>query len=130
VIFLSQIESTPKHFFRKKALVLTNKEIYAIVKNPTITETIRLHRLCWFGHVQRMEENRIPKRVLYMNLETKRLRGRPRNRWQDEVRDDRIIVSGEEWQEKVYNRKKWKKHLTSARTFFVVTYLCYIGFIC
>ena len=28
-----------------------------------------------------MEENRIPKRLLYMNLGT-RLRGRPRNRWQ------------------------------------------------
>jgi hypothetical protein len=44
--------------------LLTNEEMYAIVKNPTITETIRLHRLCWFGHVQRMEENRIPKTVL------------------------------------------------------------------
>jgi hypothetical protein len=40
--------------------ILTNKEIYAIVKKPTITETIRLHRLRWFGHVQRLEENRIP----------------------------------------------------------------------
>jgi hypothetical protein len=44
-------------------------KIYAIVKKPTITETIRLHRICWFGDVQRMEENRTPKRVLYMNLE-------------------------------------------------------------
>jgi hypothetical protein len=35
-----------------------------------------------------MEENIIPKRVLYMNLETTRLRGRPRNRWQDEERED------------------------------------------
>jgi hypothetical protein len=31
-----------------------------------------------------MEENRIPRRVLYMNLGTTRLRGRPRNRWQEE----------------------------------------------
>jgi hypothetical protein len=37
--------------------------------------------MCWFGHVQRMEGNRIAKRVLYMNLGTTRLRGRPRNRW-------------------------------------------------
>jgi hypothetical protein len=43
--------------------------MYAIFKKPTITETIRLHRLLWFRHVQRMEENRIPKRVLYLNLE-------------------------------------------------------------
>jgi hypothetical protein len=57
-------------------------------KKPTIIETIRLHRLCWFGHVQGMEENRIPKRVLYMNLESTRPRSRPRNRWQDEVKED------------------------------------------
>jgi hypothetical protein len=47
---------------------------------PTVREAIRLHRLRWFGHEQRMEEYIIPKRVLYMNLET-RLKGRPRNRW-------------------------------------------------
>ena len=84
--------------------ILTKKEIYARVKNPTIVETVRLNRLRWFGHVQRMEENRTPKTVLYMNLGTTRLRGRPRNRWQDEVREDGRIVSGEGWQEKVHNR--------------------------
>jgi len=36
-----------------------------VLKNSTIIETIRLNRLRWFGHIQRMEENRIPKRVLY-----------------------------------------------------------------
>ena len=41
--------------------ILTNKEIYASVKKPAIIETIRLNRLRWFGHVERMEENRIPK---------------------------------------------------------------------
>jgi hypothetical protein len=80
--------------------ILTNTEISASVKKPTIIETIRLNRLRWFWHVQRMEENRIPKRVLYMNLGTTRLRGRPRNGWQDEVREDGRIVGGEWWQEK------------------------------
>jgi hypothetical protein len=83
--------------------ILTNKEIYTIVKNPTITETIRPHRIRWFGHVQRMEQNKIPKRVLYMNWESTRPRGRPRNRWQDEVRKDGRIVGGE-GEEKVYKR--------------------------
>jgi len=46
--------------------ILTNKEIHASVKKPTIIETVRLNRLCWFGHVERMEENRIPKRVIYI----------------------------------------------------------------
>jgi hypothetical protein len=95
--------------------ILTNKEIYASVKKPTIIETIRLNRLRWFGHVQRVEENRIPKRVLYMNLGTTRLRGRSRNRWQDKVREDGRIDGAEVWQEKVHDREEWKKLLTTAR---------------
>jgi hypothetical protein len=35
--------------------ILTNKEIYAVFKKPTVTETIRLHRLRWFAHVQGMK---------------------------------------------------------------------------
>jgi hypothetical protein len=95
--------------------ISTNKEIYASVKNLTVIETIRLNRLRWFGHVQRMEENRITKRVLCMNLGTTRLRGRPRNRWQDVVREEGRIVSGEGWQEKVHDREEWKKLLRTAR---------------
>ena len=86
-----------------------------MLKKPTVIETIRLNRLRWFGHVQRMEENRIPKRVLYMNLRTKRLRGRQRNRWQDEVREDGRLVGGKGWQEKVHNRGERKKLLRTAR---------------
>jgi hypothetical protein len=62
-----------------------------------------------------MEENRIHKRVLYMNLGTTRLRGRPRNRWQDKVKDDGRIVGGDGWQEKVHNREEWKKLLRTTR---------------
>jgi hypothetical protein len=63
-----------------------------------------LNILRWVGHVQSLEENRIPKRVLYMTSGTTRFRGRPRNRWQDGVREDGRIVDGEEWQEKLHNR--------------------------
>jgi len=61
-----------------------------------------------------MEENRIPKRVLYMNLGT-RLRGRPRNRWQDVAREDQRRVGEEGWHEKVCNRTEQKKLLRTAR---------------
>jgi hypothetical protein len=62
-----------------------------------------------------MEDNRISKRVLYMNLGTTTLRGRPRKRWQDEVIEDGIIVGGEGWQEKVHNREEWKRFVRMAR---------------
>ena len=57
----------------------------------------------------------IPKRVLYMNLGTTRLRGRPRNRWQDEVREGGRVVGGEVWQENVHNGEEWEKLLRTAR---------------
>jgi hypothetical protein len=62
-----------------------------------------------------MEENRIPKKILYMNFETTRLRGRSRNRWQDEVWEDGRIVGGEAWQGIVYNREEWKTLPRTAR---------------
>jgi hypothetical protein len=39
-------------------------------------------------------------------LETTRLRGRPRNRWEGEVRVGGRIVVGEGWQEKVYKTER------------------------
>ena len=39
---------------------------------------------------------------LYMNLERTRLRHRPRNRWQDETREDGRLVGGKGWKERVY----------------------------
>jgi len=85
------------------------------LKKPTITETIRLNGFCWFGHVQRIEGNRLHKKVLYMNLEATRLRGRPRNRWQDEVWEDGRLVGRKGWKEKIYNREECKKLLRMAR---------------
>jgi hypothetical protein len=50
-----------------------------------------------------------------MNLEIIRPRGRPRNRWQDEVSEDGRIVVGKVWQENLYTRKEWQKHPRKAR---------------
>jgi len=51
-----------------------------------------------------------------MNLGITRSRGRPRKRWQDEVREDGRIIGGKGWQEKVHNREEWKKLLRMARS--------------
>jgi len=62
-----------------------------------------------------MEENRIPKKILYTNLEATRLRGGPRNRWQDVVWEDGRLVGGKGWKERVHNREELKKFLRMAR---------------
>jgi hypothetical protein len=40
-----------------------------------------------------------------MNLEATRLRGRPRNRWQDEVIEDGRLLVGKVWKERVCESK-------------------------
>jgi hypothetical protein len=66
-----------------------------------------------------LEENRIPKRVLYMNLETTMLRGRPSNRWQDEVREDGRIVGG--GRDEYITERNGKKLQRMARVHIVTT---------
>jgi hypothetical protein len=61
-----------------------------------------------------MEENRVPKRVLCMNFETTRPRGRPRNRWKDGVREDGRLVE-KSGRKKVYDGEIWKKLLRTER---------------
>jgi len=53
-----------------------------------------------------------PKKYYIRILKIRRLRDRPRNRRQDEVRED-----GKGWKERVYNREEWKKFLRTARNF-------------
>ena len=55
------------------------------------------------------------KKKIYINLETTRLRARPRNRWQDEVREDERLVGGKGWKDRACNREEWKKILRTAR---------------
>jgi hypothetical protein len=50
-----------------------------------------------------------------MNWESTCPRGRPRKRWQDEVREDRRIFGAEEWHIKIYNKEEWKMLLRTAR---------------
>jgi hypothetical protein len=55
-----------------------------------------------------------------MNLEATKLRGRPRNRWQVEVREDGRLVGGKGWKERLYNREEWKMLLRMARNYRIL----------
>jgi hypothetical protein len=57
-------------------------------------EDIKIRRLGWAGHIIRIEEERIPKRVLNGNFHTTRPVGRPRTRWVDVVQRDALQLLG------------------------------------
>jgi hypothetical protein len=65
-----------------------NEEINGVLKGDDIVRFIMSQRIRWLGHVERMEENAMSKRMLKGRLYSKRRKGRPRMRWLDDVESD------------------------------------------
>ncbi|KAJ4431642.1 hypothetical protein ANN_20241 [Periplaneta americana] len=67
---------------------LHNTELHALYSSPDIIRKIKSRRLRWAGHVARMGESRNAYRVLVGRPEGKRPLGRPRRRWEDNIKMD------------------------------------------
>ncbi len=67
---------------------ISNDSIRNELGVDSIEEAARKSRLRWWGHIQRMRDNRLPKQILGAGDVGKRSRGRPRRRWLDSVRND------------------------------------------
>jgi len=73
-------------------------------------EDIKIRRLGWPGHIIRMEEEWIPKKVLNGNFYTTRPVGRPRTRRADVVQRDALQLLGiRGWRRRAENRDEWKR---------------------
>jgi hypothetical protein len=85
-------------------------------KEPNIVEDIKIRRLEWARHIIRMEEERIPKKVLNGNFHTTRLVGRPRTRWADVVHTDALQLLGTRgWRRRATNRDEWRRLVMEAK---------------
>ena len=67
---------------------LHNEELHSLYRSPKIARAIQSRRLRWAGHVARMEEGRSAFKMLTGKPTGKRLVGRPRRRWEDNIRMD------------------------------------------
>jgi len=55
----------------------TNRELEEVRRGEIIVKWIKGQRISWLGHIERMEEDRMPKKIFTQELEGKRRRGRP-----------------------------------------------------
>jgi hypothetical protein len=62
-----------------------NRELEKLHNETDIVNVIKSSRLKWAGHVVRMDENELPKKILWTNPGGQRGRGRPKSRWIDGV---------------------------------------------
>jgi len=74
-----------------------NRELDVLSKGENIVNWIKGQRISWLGHLKRMEEDRIPKKVFTQELEETRRRGRPRKGWREEVERDLQVLGVRRW---------------------------------
>jgi len=83
-----------------------NRELEVMSKGENIVKWIKGQRISWLGHLERIEEDRMSKKILDQELEGTRRRGRPRKRWKEEVGRDLQVLGVRRWRELVADRKK------------------------
>jgi hypothetical protein len=93
----------------------TNRELEEMGKGEKIVKWIKEQRISWLGHLERMEEDRMPKKIFTQELEGTRRRGRPRKRWKEEAERDLQVLGVRRWRELVADRKKWKDIVRQAK---------------
>ena len=61
---------------------------FIVLPSPNIVRVIKSRRLRWASHVARMEEGRSAFKILTSKPTRRRPLGRPRRRWEDNIRID------------------------------------------
>jgi hypothetical protein len=68
--------------------IKTNNELDKLINHQNIINHIKVLRLSWFGHVQTMPDSRTVKKIFNWTPQTARSKGRPKQRWEDNIMQD------------------------------------------
>ena len=88
----------PKNF-----CLVTNRELEEMSKGANIVKSIKGQRISWLGHLERMEEDRMPKKIFTQELEGTRRRRKTQERMERGSRK-RSSSAGSEKMERVGGR--------------------------
>jgi hypothetical protein len=89
---------------------LHNDELHSLYSSPNIVRVIKARMMRWAGNVTRMGEGRGVYMVLVGRLEGKRPLGRPRRRWEDNIKLDlrEIGIDVANWIRLAQDRVQWR----------------------
>ena len=89
---------------------LHNEELNDLYSSNNIVRVVTSRRMIWVEHVARMGEGRGVYRVLVGQPEGKRPLGRPRRRWEDNIKMDlqEVERGGMDWIELAQDRDRWR----------------------
>jgi hypothetical protein len=82
--------------------------LYDLFKEAKLSITISIARLRWAGHDRRMNEEALPKRVMYVTPIGQQKTGRPKAHWREEVGKDAKMLGIRSWWFTTMNREEWR----------------------
>jgi hypothetical protein len=95
--------------------IRTNKEVKDILQGADIVKFIKSSRIRWYGHVERMQNQRMPKQIAAATIEGTKERERSRKRWKYEVEEDLKITGIKNGRAADRDRPKWRKTVLQAK---------------
>jgi hypothetical protein len=93
-----------------------NHELSELIGNADIIRFVKGRRIAWLGHAMRMDGKRIPKRVLEWKPTGRRIRGRPRKRWIEDIEEGIQLIGIRGWRKLSKERTDWRKITEKAKT--------------
>ena len=95
---------------------LHNEELNDLYSSPNIVRVIKSRRMKWTGHVARVGESTDAYRVLVGKIEGQTPLGRPRHRWEDNIKMDlqEVGCGGIDWIDLAQNRDRWRALVNAA----------------
>jgi hypothetical protein len=100
---------------------LHNDELHDLYSLPNIVRVIKSRRMRWAGHIARMGEGRGVYRVLVGRPEGKRPLGRPRCKWEDNIKLDfrKREIDGANWIRLAQDRVQWRAFVNTVMNLLV-----------
>ena len=105
---------------QKKEMVLgesKQNELDELIRHKNIINHVKAQRLSWFGHLHRMPEERMVKKVYKWKPMSIRPQGRSKNRWEDDTRNDMKKLEMKNWISCIQDRNKRKSYVERVKTF-------------
>jgi hypothetical protein len=99
--------------------IKTNSELNKLIENQTVIKFIKAQRLSWLGHIHRMGSDRTVKKVYEWKPISMLPQGRPKLRWENDIKNDLKEMKLNNWRICIQDRNKWKRIVEKAKTFNV-----------
>jgi len=91
-------------------------EIDKLIEGADIVRFIKAQRIKWLGHIQRLDQARLTRKLSdWKPMETRPV-GRPRQRRQEDVMDDLKMLKLKNWKETAEDRRTWREMAEKGKT--------------